>query len=81
LQLLDCLLFFKTIPNISPDQACQRFIAIIRDMDSKQLLATKNLVLKSNLSSKALLGAIIENTCPNEDVSVLFKALNHQSTY
>jgi len=28
-----------------------------------------------------LLGAILENACPDEDVSTLYKALNHLSTY
>ncbi len=50
-------------------------------MDSKQVLAAKKLVLKYNPASIALLGAILENACPDEDVSVLFKALNHLSTY
>ena len=81
LQLLDCLRFFKTIPDTSPEQACQRLIEIFRELDSKQVLAAKKLVLKYNPASIALLGAILENACPNEDVSTLYKALNHLSTY
>ena len=81
LQLLDCLRFFKTIPGTSPEQACQRLIEIFRELDSKQVLAAKKLVLKYNPASIALLGAILENACPDEDVSTLYKALNHLSTY
>lgn len=81
LQLLDCLRFFKTIPDTSPEQACQRLIEIFMELDSKQVLAAKKLVLKYNPASIALLGAILENACPDEDVSTLYKALNHLSTY
>ena len=81
LQLLDCLRFFKTIPDISHEQACQRLIEIFKELDHKQLLTAKKLVLKYNPASIALLGAIIENACPDEDVSMLFTALNHLSTY
>ena len=81
MQLLDCLRFFKTIPDTSPEQACRRLIEIFRELDTKQVLAAKKLVLKYNPASIALLGAILEIACPNEDVSMLFKALNHLSTY
>ncbi len=81
LQLLDCLRFFKTIPDTSPEQACQRLIEIFRELDSKQILSAKKLVLKYNPASIALLGAILENACPDEDVSTLYRALNHLSTY
>lgn len=81
LQLLDCLRFFKTIPDTSPEQACQRLIEIFSELDSKQILSAKKLVLKYNPASIALLGAILENACPDEDVSTLYRALNHLSTY
>jgi hypothetical protein len=81
LQLLDCLRFFKSIPDTTPDQACRRLIAVFKELDDKQLLAAKKLVLKYNPASIALLGAILENVCPSEDISTLFKALNHQTTY
>lgn len=81
LQLLDCLRFFKTSLDTSPDQACQRLIEIFGELDSKQLLTAKKLILKYNPASIALFGAILEIACPDEDVSMLFKALNHLSTY
>lgn len=81
LQLLDCLRYFKTIPDTNPDQACRRLIAIFKDIDEKQLLAAKKLVLKYNPASIALLGAILENAFPDNDTSSLFKAINHQTTY
>ena len=81
LQLLDCLRFFKSIPDSTPDQACSRLINMFKDLDKKQLLVAKRLVLKYNPASIALLGAILENAYPDEDTSLLFKALNHQSIY
>ncbi|MCX6309860.1 MAG: DUF6088 family protein [Bacteroidia bacterium] len=81
LQLLDCLRFFKSIPDTMPDQACRRLIAVFKELDDKQLLAAKKLVLKYNPASIALLGAILENSCTGGDISILFKAINHQSTY
>jgi len=81
LQLLDCLRFFKSIPDTTPDQACRRLIDVFRKLADKQLLAAKKLILKYNPASIALLGAILENACAEEDVSILFKAINHQTTY
>jgi len=81
LQLLDCLRFFKSIPDTMPDQACRRLIAVFKELDDKQLLSAKKLVLKYNPASIALLGAILENACSGGDISILFKAINHQSTY
>ena len=81
LQMLDCLRFFKSIPDTIPDLACRRLIAIFKELDDKQLLAAKRLVLKYNPASIALLGAILENAFPDEDTSILFKAINHQTTY
>ncbi len=81
LQLLDCLRLFKSIPDTMPDQVCRRLIAIFKELEDKQLIAAKKLVLKYNPASIALLGAILENAFPDEDISILFKAINHQTTY
>ena len=81
LQILDCLRFFKTIPDTLPDEACLQLIKIFRELDEKQVSSAKKLVLKYNPASIALLGAIVEIACPENDVSKLFKAINHQSTY
>jgi len=81
LQLLDCLRFFKSIPDTKPDQACLRLIDVFKELDDKQLFAAKRLVLKYQPASIALLGAILEKACPDDDISLLFKAINHLSTY
>ena len=81
LQMLDCLRFFKSIPDTMPDQACRRLIAIFKELDDKQLLAAKRLILKYNPANIAFVGAILENAFPDEDTSTLFKAINHQTTY
>lgn len=81
LQLLDCLRLIKSIPDTTPDQACLSIIAIFKGLDEKQLLAAKRLVLKYNPASIALLGAILENACPDEDISILFNTINHLTTY
>lgn len=81
LQLLDCLRFFKSIPDAMPDETCQRLLVLFKELTNDQLNTTKRLALKYPPSTIALLGAILETNNENEDTSTLYKALNHQSSY
>jgi hypothetical protein len=81
LQLLDCLRFFKDIPDAMPDEICTRLLALFKQLTPEQLNQSKRLALKYNPATIALLGAILETNNGNEDTTTLFKALNHQSSY
>ncbi|MDR1974988.1 MAG: DUF6088 family protein [Bacteroidales bacterium] len=81
LQLLDCLRFFKDIPDAMPDEICARLLFLFKQLISEQLNQAKRLALKYNPATIALLGAMLDTLNENEDTTVLFKALNHQSSY
>jgi hypothetical protein len=81
LQLLDCLRFFKNIPDAMPDEICRRLLVLFKELAPEQINTAKRLAVKYPPSTIALLGAILETNNENEDTTVLYKALNHQSSY
>jgi hypothetical protein len=81
LQLLDCLRFFKNIPDAMPNQICRRLLILFKQLTAEQTNTAKRLAVKYPPSTIALLGAILETNNENEDVTLLYKALNHQSSY
>ena len=81
LRLLDCLRFFKNIPDTTPDNACQRLIYLIGKLNEQEISKIKKLALKYTPQTIALLGAILETINPQEDTSSLLKKLNPITTY
>ena len=81
LQLLDCLRFFKNIPDAMPNDICRRLLVLFKQLSSEQINTLKRLAVKYPPSTIALLGAILETNNKNEDTTTLYKALNHQSSY
>ena len=81
LQLLDCLRFFKNIPDAMPNEICRRLLVLFKQLTQEQINTAKRLAVKYPPATIALLGAIIETNNENEDMAVLYKALNHQSSY
>ena len=81
LQLLDCLRFFKNIPDAMPNEICRRLLVLFKQLTQIQTNTAKRLALKYPPSTIALLGAILETNNESEDTTVLYKALNHQSSY
>jgi len=81
LRLLDCLRFFKNIPDTTPDNACQRLIYLIGKLDEQEISRIKKLALKYTPQAIALLGAILEIIKPQEDTSSLFKKINPITVY
>ena len=81
LQLLDCLRFFKNIPDAMPDEICRRLLVLFKQFTQEQTNTVKRLAVKYPPSTIALLGAILETNNENEDTTLLYKALNHQSSY
>jgi hypothetical protein len=81
LQLLDCLRFFKNIPDAMPDEICRRLLVLFKQLSAEQINMAKRLVIKYSPSTIALLGAILETNDTGEDTTALYMALNHQSSY
>lgn len=81
LRLLDCLRFFKNIPDTTPDNACQRLIYLIGKLDEQEISKIKKLALKYTPQAIALFGAILETIKPQENTSLLFKKLNPITIY
>lgn len=81
LRLLDCLRFFKEIPDTMPDTACRRLLVLFQQLSPDQIAAIKRLALKYNPATIALLGAILEMLNPEESTDALFKKLNPITVY
>ena len=81
LQLLDCMRFFKKIPDTKPKDSCQRLLYLLSKLDDIQRNKIKKLALKYTPQAITLLGAMLETLNPNEDVEMLRNALNFQTFY
>lgn len=81
LRLLDCLRFFKIIPDTTPNKVCQRLLYLLQELDKQQTEKVKKLAFNYTPQVIALLGAMLETLYPDEDTSVLFKKLNPMTTY
>jgi len=81
LQLLDCLRFFKTIPDTTPDRACERLLNIFQELNEQQISKIKKLAVKCSPQTIALLGAILETINSNENTELLHKQLNPMTTF
>jgi len=81
LQLLDCLRFFKNIPDSMPKDSSQRLLYLLSELNDCQRNKIKKLAIKYTPQAIALLGAMLETLNPNEDVEILKKSLNFQTFY
>ena len=81
LRLLDCLRFFKIIPDTTPDQVCQRLLFLLKELDEQRVAKIKKLALNYSPQTITLLGAMLETLNPDEDTAALFKKLNPMTTY
>jgi hypothetical protein len=81
LRLLDCLRFFKIIPDTTPALACQSLLHLLKELDERQIAKMKKLALNYSPQAIALFGALIEMLYPKDDTAALFKKLNPMTTY
>ncbi|KGN98624.1 hypothetical protein HR11_08830 [Porphyromonas macacae] len=81
LQLLDCLRFFKNIPDTTPANICKKLLELLSNLNEVQRNKIKKLALKYTPQAIALLGAMLEELNPNEEVEILRKSLNFQTFY
>ncbi|GHT07471.1 hypothetical protein FACS189426_00930 [Bacteroidia bacterium] len=81
LRFLDCLRFFKIIPDLTPDETCRRLLLKLKALATKQREELKELSLNYTPQVIALLGAMLETLNPEEDTSAMWDALNPQTSY
>lgn len=81
LQLLDAIRYIKKIPDASVESSCKRFLAILKNFTDKQINSMVRLALKYPPATRALLGALLEQTQAGELNQTLYKSLNHITKY
>jgi len=81
LQLLDCLRFFKNIPDSMPDETCRRLLLLLKKLDKQRREEIKKLSLKYTPQATALLGAMLETLNPKENTIEMLNTLNPQTFY
>jgi len=81
LQILDAVRYFKKIPDASPSSICKRLLVIIKDLTQKEKKSLVELALKYPPSTRAFLGAVLEETGNVSFTEPLRKSLNPISVY
>lgn len=81
LQLLDCIKYIKDIPDTTQEKSCLRFKSIIQELNADQLTSLQKLALPYPPSTRALLGAIIEEVRPKDLSPKIVTSLNPASRY
>jgi len=81
LKLLDCLRFFRNIPDAMPDEKCSHILLLLKDLSKNQKEEIKKLSLKYTPQATALLGAMLETLNPKENTEKMYNILNPQSFY
>jgi hypothetical protein len=81
LQILDCLRFFRNIPDSMPDEKCSRILLLLKKLTKEQTEKIKKLSQKYTPQATALLGAMLETLNPNEKTEEIYNILNPQSFY
>ena len=81
LQLLDSIRFIKKIPDASIPLAVKRLRQLINDLEQKDIATLVRLSLRYPPSSRALLGAILEDLGKYEHLHPIEKSLNPITQY
>jgi len=81
LQLLDCLRYIRNIPDTTIDKSAELIANKIATLEAEKKNRLITLGLNYQPFVRALLGAIIEQYCPDVNVESLKKSLNPISTY
>ena len=81
LQILDAMRYIKNIPDTTPEAATKRFKTIIKDLSEKGIASIVRLAQKYPPSTRALLGAILEEIGQTSFTSNLKESLNPITQY
>ena len=80
-QILDAIRYIKKIPDASIESSCERFLAIVKKLDETAINTMVRLALKYPPATRALLGALIEQTQKGKAPEALYKSLNPITKY
>jgi len=81
LQILDSIRYIKKIPDSNPAQACKRFLAIVKELSNQNKSLLVRLALKYPPATRALIGALLEETGDASITDTLRKSLNPITVY
>ncbi|MCF0075214.1 DUF6088 family protein [Dyadobacter sp. CY261] len=81
LQILDTIRYIKKIPDTSLEAALRRLIALLRVYSEKEVLRMMRLALKYPPSSRALLGALLDQLGMDSASEALYLTLNPITQY
>jgi len=79
LQVLDAIKYIKKVPDATIESSCKRFLAILTLLTEKERKNIARLALKYPPSTRALLGALLEQN--GDWTQSLFKSLNPITKY
>ena len=81
LQKLDAIRYIKKIPDAGIDSLCRRFLSILKSLTVNDYSTLVRLALKYPPSTRALLGAMLEQLEQQEIALPLYKSLNPITKY
>ncbi len=81
LRLLDVIRLIKEIPDTNINNSCVRLLELLKELSNKEQEQLKKLALKYPPSTRALLGALLEQLNENQNLESLKKSLNPITTY
>ncbi|NIJ44451.1 hypothetical protein FHR24_000890 [Wenyingzhuangia heitensis] len=81
LQLLDAIKYVKKIPDTTVAKACVRFMAILKEKSKEELKTIVRLSLKYPPSTRALLGALLQEIGAGTYLESLQNSLNQITKY
>lgn len=81
LQLLDAIRYIKKIPDCSIEEACLRLVTIVKKVEEKELATLVRLSQKYPPATRALLGALLEESGVLQFQELLKKNLNPITKY
>jgi hypothetical protein len=81
LQLLDSIRFIKNIPDTTIDQSFKRLAYLVSELEEDKKKSLTDLALNYPASTRALTGAIFENSGYTNMANRLLKSLNPTTWY
>lgn len=81
LRLLDVIRLIKEIPDTTINTSCVRLLELLKVVSNQEQEQLKKLALKYPPSTRALLGALLEQINADQNLETLKKSLNPITTY
>lgn len=81
LQILDAIRYIKKIPDATIESSCKRFLSILNELKENEIKTLVRLAQKYPPSTRALLGALLEELKKDSFTTVLQKSLNPITKY